>query len=158
MNERTRSRPSRADRPARPFGRYVRADGLVIVIAIASVLLIGIVVLSGPARVDHVTVANPTDYDVSIQLASSTDGARMPFAVVGLRSTREFSDVIDQGDTWVFRFRAQGQDAGALTVTRADLQAAGWQVTVPASVATQLQSLGIPASPCVSADCPARTG
>src|SRR5712671_6945868 len=103
MNERTRSRPSRADRPARSFGRYVRADGLAIVIAIASVLLIGIVLLNGPARVDQVTVANPTDYEVSIQLASSTDGAWLPFAIVGLRSTREFSDVIDQGDTWVFR-------------------------------------------------------
>ena len=60
MNERTRSRPSRADRPARSFGRY-RASRrrrhrhrhrL-------RVLVVGIVLLSGPARVGHLTVDQP---------------------------------------------------------------------------------------------------
>jgi hypothetical protein len=158
MNERTRSRPSRADRPARTLGRYVRLDALAIVIAIAAVLIVGIFLLDGPARVKHLTVDNPTDYDVSIQLASSPDGAWLPFAVLGLHATREFHDVVDQGDTWVFRFRAQGQDAGDLTISRDDLAAAGWQVTVPANVTTQLQQLGVPTSPCVSTDCQGRSG
>ena len=158
MNERTRSRPSRADRPARPFGRIVHPDAVAIVIAIVAVMVIGIVLLSGPARVGHLTVDNPTDYDVSIQLAPSTNGAWLPLAVVGVHSTREFQDVVDQGDTWVFRFRAQGQDAGDLTVTKADLEAAGWHVTVPATVVTQLQQLGVPTSPCIRADCTAHAG
>jgi hypothetical protein len=158
MNERTRSRPSRADRPAQSFGRYLRADAVAIVIAIAAVLVVGVVLLAGPARIDHLTVANPTDYDVSIQLASGTNDAWLPFAVVGQRSTQQFRDVLDQGDTWVFRIRAQGQDAGDVTVTRAELAAAGWQMTVPASVTAQLQGLGIPASPCMSTDCTTRAG
>ena len=158
MNERTRSRPSRADRPARPFGRFVRSDAVAIVIAIAAVLVVGIVLLAGPARVDRLTVANPTDYDLSIRLAPSTDGAWLPFAVMGASSTRQFRDVVDQGDTWVFHFRAQGRDAGDLTISRADLKASGWQVTIPDSVVTRLRQLGVPTSPCVSADCPARAG
>jgi hypothetical protein len=158
MNERTRSRPSRADRPARSFARLVRADAVAIVLAIASVLVVGIVLLDGPARVDHLTINNPTDYDLTIQLASGPDQAWLPFAVMGLRSTREFHDVLDQGDSWEFRFRAQGQDGGDITVTRAQLEADGWQVTVPEVVVTQLQLLGAPKSPCVSTDCNAPTG
>jgi hypothetical protein len=158
MNERTRSRPSRADRPARPFGRIVRADAVAIVIAIVGVMAVGIVLLSGPARIGHLTVENPTDYDLSIQLAPSTNGPWLPFAVVGQRSTREFQDVTDQGDAWVFHFRAQGRDAGDLTVTKADLEAAGRHVTVPAAVVTRLQQLGTPASPCTGAACTAQAG
>jgi hypothetical protein len=158
MNERTRSRPSRADRPARSLGRYVRADAVAIVIAIASVLLIGIVLMGGPARVDHITITNPTDYDLSIQLASDANGSSLPFAVIGQRSTREFHDVLDQGDSWLFRFRAQGQDAGDVTITRSQLASAGWQLTVPGTVLAQLQQLGVPASPCTSADCPSVSG
>ena len=158
MYERTRSRPSRADRPARSIGRFLGADAVAIVIAIASVLVIGVVLLDGPARIDRLTVANPTDYDVTIQLATSPNGAWLPLAVLGQRSTRDFRDVIDQGDDWVFRFRAQGQDAGDVTISLADLAAAGWQMTIPASAATQLQALGVPASPCISAGCPARAG
>ena len=81
MNERTRSRPSRADRPARPFGLIVRAEAVAIVIAIVGVMVVGIVLLSGPARVGHLTVDNPTDYDLSIQLGPSTNGAWLPFAI-----------------------------------------------------------------------------
>jgi len=158
MNERTRSRPSRADRPARSFGRFVQADAVAIVIAIASVLLIGVLFMGGPARVDHLTITNPTDYDLSIQLASDANGASLPFAVIGQRSTREFHGVLDQGDNWLFRFRAQGQDGGDVTISRSELASAGWQLTVPASVLTQLQQLGVPTSPCTSADCPAVTG
>jgi hypothetical protein len=158
MNERTRSRPSRADRPARSFGRLVRADAIAIVLAIASVLVAGIVLLDGPSRVDHLTINNPTDYDLTIQLSPGPDRAWLPFAVIGLRSTREFHDVLDQGDSWEFRFRAQGRDGGAVTVSRAQLEADGWQLSVPADIVTQLQLLGAPRSPCVSADCNAPAG
>jgi hypothetical protein len=158
MNERTRSRPSRADRPARSFGRLVRADAIAIVLATASVLVVGLVLLDGPARVDRVTINNPTDYDLTIQLSSGPDRAWLPLAVIGLRSTQEFHDVLDQGDSWVFGFRAQGRDGGDITVTRAQLEADGWQLTVPEDVVTQLQLLGAPKSPCVSTDCNARSG
>jgi hypothetical protein len=136
--------------------RYVRADAIAIVAAVVAVMVVGVLLLSGPARVGHLTVENPTDYDMTIRLASSPSGAWLPFAAVGQRSTHDFQDVVDQGGTWVFHFLAQGRDAGDLTITRADLKAAGWHVTVPDTVAHQLQQLGAPTSPCVSTDCQAR--
>src|SRR4051794_21887715 len=158
MNERTRSRPSRADRPARPLWRYVGADAVAIVTAIVAVMVVGVVLLSGPARVGHLTVDNPTDYDMTIRLAPSTEGAWLPFAAVGRRATREFQDVVDQGGTWVFHFVAQGQDAGDLSVSRADLEAAGWHVTVPGAAVDHLHRLGVAASPCLSAGCASLAG
>jgi len=158
MNERTRSRPSRADRPARTIGRYVRIDAVAIVIAIAAVLVVGTVLLDGPARVDHLTVTNPTPYDVSVTVAPDADGSWLPLAAVDLGTTRQFRDVLDQGDTWVFRFRAQGHDAGDLSISRADLAASGWEITVPDAIVTQLRQLDAPLSPCTSVECPIPTG
>jgi hypothetical protein len=136
----------------------VRIDAVAIVIAIAAVLVAGTVLLDEPARIDHLTVANPTPYDVSVAVAPDAGGSWLPFAAVDVGTTREFRDVLDQGDTWVFRFRAQGQAAGDLSVSRADLAAAGWEITVPKAVVTQLRQLDVPPSPCTSTECPAPTG
>jgi hypothetical protein len=155
MNERTRSRPSRADRPARSIGRYVRADAAAIIIAIASVLVVGVVVLAEPARVDRLTITNPSEYDISVDMTSGESGTWLPFAVVGQRSTRDYQQVLDQGDSWVFAFRSQGRDGGEVTVTRADLAAAGWKLTVPDSAIDRFRQDGAPASPCFATDCPA---
>ena len=154
MNERTRARLSRADRPAPSIGRYVRADAAAILIAIASVLVVGLIVLAEPARVGQLTVTNPSEYDVAIELTSGESGTWLPFAVVGQRSTRQFQDVLDQGDTWVFAFRSQGRDGGEITLSRADLAAAGWNVTVPDAAIQQFRQDGAPPSPCFAADCP----
>ena len=157
MNERTRARP-RADRPARSIGRYVRADAVAIIIAIASVLVVGLIVLAEPARISHLTVTNSSEYDVAIELTSGESGTWLPFAVVGQRSTREFQDVLDQGDTWVFAFRSQGRDGGEMTLSRADLAAAGWNVTVPEATVEQVRGDGAPPSPCFAAECPPSSG
>ena len=158
MNERTRSRPSRADRPALSFGRFVRADAVAIIIAIGSVLLVGTIVLADPARVSHLTVTNASEYDVNIKLTSGEGGNWLPFAVVGQRSIREFQDVLDQGDTWVFAFTPQGRGGGEITISRADLSAAGWKVAVPESVIERFRTMGAPPSPCFAADCPPSGG
>jgi hypothetical protein len=154
MNERIRSRPSRADRPALSLGRYVRADATAITIAIAAVLLVGIIVLAGPARIGHLSVTNASEYDINIELTSGQSGTWLPFAVVGQRSTREFQDVLDQGDTWVFAVSAQGRTGGEITVSRTDLEAAGWKFTVPDSAIERIRQDGAPPSPCFAAQCP----
>ena len=109
MNERTRSRPSRADRPGsvdRPLRasrrrRHHHRHR-------APCCVVGLIVLAEPARVGHLTVTNSSEYDVGIELTSGESGTWLPFAVVGQRSTREFQDVLDQGDTWVFALPLPG--------------------------------------------------
>ncbi len=48
------------------------------------------------------------------------------------------SEVIDQGDVWVFRFDSQGESGGELRLSRTELEAAGWRVSIPAEVGARL--------------------
>ncbi len=159
MNERTRARPSRADRPARSIGRYVRSDAVAIIIAIASVLVVGLVVLAGPGP-RRATSRSPTPASTTSPSSSpparAGRGSRSPSS--GQRSTRQFQDVLDQGDTWVFAFRSQGHDGGEITLSRAELAAAGWNSPSPTRVIEQFRQHGAPPSPCIAADCPPSSG
>jgi len=153
MSERTRSRLSRADRPARTIGTRLRADAVAIVIAISAVIAVGLLLLNEPARVDTITFSNASNYDVGIDVSSGDQRSWLPVAVVDVGTTRQYSDVLDQGDTWVFRFRAQGVDGGEVTIARDELAASGWKVAVPNEVIERLQAAGAPASACLSAAC-----
>ena len=52
-------------------------------------------------------------------------------------------EVIDQRDTWIFRFSYAGRNAGEISVPRSELAKNGWQVTVPNTVAQNLRDAGI---------------
>src|SRR2546430_11210638 len=111
MTERTRSRLSRADRPARSF-RQLKSDTIAIAVAVIVVMLVGLIVLDGPSRVGRLTLANPSEFDIVVDV-SSGDGVRwLPLAVLERGATRDYAGVLDQGSTWTFRFRAQGRDSG----------------------------------------------
>jgi hypothetical protein len=156
MTERTRSRLSRADRPARSFGSYLRPDFVAIGLAVVAVMVIGLVILQEPARVGSLTLSNPSQYDVVVDVTSKDRASWLPLAVVDVGTTREYQEVLDQGDTWVFRFRAQGADGGETAVSRKDLVAAGWKYTIPNDVIQRLQAAGAPAGACLSATCRAQ--
>jgi hypothetical protein len=154
MNERTRSRLSRADRPQRTLSDYVRADVVIIIVAIAAVVVVGLVALDEPDRVGRLTVSNPTEFDVAVDISSSETGPWLPVALVDPGMTRGYDQVLDQGGTWVFRYRAQGRDGGVVTIARSDLAAAGWTIGVPDVVVQRLRAAGAPPSPCSGAHCP----
>ena len=153
MTERTRSRLSRADRPARSLGSYLRPDFLAIGLAVVAVMVFGLVTLREPSRVSSLTFSNPSNYDVTVDVTSKDHGGWLPLAVLDQGTNREYQDVLDQGDTWIFRFRAQGVDGGEAAVSRQDLAASGWKYAVPNDVIQRLQAAGAPANACLSASC-----
>ncbi len=73
------------------------------------------------------------------------DAAAQTTAAKG--STTSAADVIDQGPTWRFPFRAQGRDGGELRISRADLEQAGWSIGVPTPVIDRLRQQGAPPTP-----------
>jgi hypothetical protein len=147
MNERTRSRLSRADRPARSFRQLIKPDTVAIAVAVVAVVLVGQIVLDGPSRVSRLTLANPSEFDIGVDVASGSGSHWLPVAVLERGATREYSDVLDQGSTWKFRFRAQGRDGGEVSVPRDQLSGDGWRLTVPDEVAAELRRSGAPANP-----------
>lgn len=119
---------------------------LVVAMAISIALLVPTGLLSLPPTVDRLTISNPTVYDIHVAVGDG-DGSWMPVITVGHGNTATTADVIDQGDVWEFRFRGQGRAGGELTISRDDLETAGWRLTIPAEVGEQLAELGAPPPP-----------
>jgi hypothetical protein len=117
-------------------------------VRIRSLVLLALVVTacSGrPPTVDRITIANPTDYELDVEVTQDREGW-LPLAVVEARSERFVQEVIDQGEVWIFRFLHWGDPVGELAVTRGALARNGWRVEVPGEVQERLQQLGRPPS------------
>ncbi|HVM03768.1 MAG TPA: hypothetical protein VM242_01225 [Acidimicrobiales bacterium] len=103
--------------------------------------------LDAPHLVDRLTVENPTGYDISID---ATDHRRQGWVRLGTAhrgTTSTFEEIVDQGDVWIFRFSAQGEDGGELQAPRQQLERDGWRVRVPTEVGEQLKVAGAPLPP-----------
>lgn len=126
-----------------------RVQPLWIVLAVVAVvgLIVVSLVIPDPAMVERVTVRNGTEYDLDVDAAASDHDGWTPVGIALAGSEQAFEQIVDHGDQWVFRFRGQGRDGGEVQVTRAELEANDWVLTVPASVADRIRETGAPASP-----------
>lgn len=95
-----------------------------------------------PPTVDRITIVNPTDYDLDVEVSGEDREGWLPVAIVEAGEEDVAQGVIDQGDVWIFRFRHLGDPIGELSLTRAELERSGWRVEVPDEVAERLQELG----------------
>jgi len=129
-----------------PRTRRPRIRPLWVVLAV--VALFGFVAVSllipSPGTVDHVTIKNGTEFDLNIDASNGSHDGWTPVGIALAHADTDMREVIDHGDTWIFRFSGQGRDLGELRVTRSELAANNWSVTVPASVAQQLRDAGVP--------------
>ena len=120
-------------------------QGLLTGVLAAAVL--GVVMVSPatrlPSSVPRLSLANPTDYAVEIDVRGADEGGWLNLGSVRRESRYTIDEVLDQGDQWVFRFRYGGEDGGELVVSRAELRADRWRVTVPAEVGGRLQQEGL---------------
>ena len=116
--------------------------------ATAATLAGGSLLLRGPTVVEEVSVANPSEFDLHVEV-SGGDGREgwLSITTVDSRSTSVAHDVIDQGELWVFRFSAQGRIGGERRIARADLRQAQWSLEVPVEVVDRLRQSGAPATP-----------
>jgi hypothetical protein len=90
-----------------------------------------------PGRVD-LAIDNPTDHDISVAARGGDDDGWQPIATLEASSARSIEDVYDHGGRWVFRLSGRGRGVLDLTVSRADLEAAGWSLEVPVRLNQQL--------------------
>lgn len=124
----------------------------VVVAALVPLALFGATgFLDPPATVARLTITNPTDYDLSVAVGTDdgTPGNDADTDVVRLLTvlhgrTASTDHVPDQGDTWRIELRSQGVEADPIVLTRDQLEAADWQVSVPDAVADQLAERGAP--------------
>lgn len=145
--------PTAVTDPIAPSTRSHRAPRL-LGAAVAAALalaaagrLVGL--LAPPDVVDRVTVVNDTPFAFHVEV--SDDGrAWLGLGVARASEEHTFSEVVDQGGTWTFRWGYAEHVAGSTTVDRPVLARADWIVTVPAEASERLAELGVappPSSP-----------
>jgi hypothetical protein len=145
MNPPTAVRPDTPARTRRHLGLAVVAAAVGLAATIGLTSLVGL--SSGPKTVGRITFENPTVYALDIEVSAGAAGGWTSAGSVRQKSTAEVTEVIDQGDVWVFRFDSQGASGGELRLTRAELEASGWRVSIPVEVGTRLAGAGAPPTP-----------
>jgi hypothetical protein len=137
MSATTKVRPARQGRL-----RWIVHNDIVAVAAAGAVAVgVGFAFLRSPDTIDTISVTNPTDYDIRVEVRGA-EGGWMPMSTAQRDTTTVVDDVIDQGPAWTIRFTAQGQQAGQLEIRRPALEAAGWEIEVPASTEEVLRDAG----------------
>lgn len=132
-------------RPRRRSGRaLVPRD--VVLIAVAGVLGISVVLgaltaLRGPDLVERLRVANQTPYLLDVEVTGGDDGW-LELGPVSPGESHDFDGVVDQGGRWVFHVTTGPYDGGEFSMTRAELERARWQVTIPLVVQSRLEAGG----------------
>lgn len=123
------------------FYRPVIPAGVVVALVLAAAVPL-MRLLETPSFVDRISVENPTRYDIGIDVTDADRDGWMAIGTARRATSSTFQEIIDQGDVWIFRFRAQAEDGGELRVTRQELERDGWKLTIPESVGDDLQSKG----------------
>ena len=119
--------------------------GLWLVTAATGAFFLAVVepALRVPPHVDHLVVENPHPWIVVVEAAGPDGDGWVPVATVAREDSVRVDDVLDQGERWLFRFRAAGHPAGEVTVERSRLDAEGWRLTMPDAVAERLRDSGL---------------
>lgn len=117
--------PSASPTTSRP-----RRLGGALLAVLALVLGTGWATVTGDRDRVQLVVANPTACTIDVDLLTA-DASRLPIGQVTSRTERLEARLLDQQDTWTFRYRFAGLVHGEQTLTRADLVASGWRLTIP---------------------------
>jgi len=110
-------------------------------------LLVVAQLMKEPNFVERIEVHNPTRYDITIHVAASQDDGWMAVGTAGRQGRSTFEEIYDQGDAWIFRFRAQGEEGGELRLSKSALERDKWRIDIPRAVEERLQEAGAPFPP-----------
>lgn len=120
-----------------------------VLLALVTSAIVALVVDSstGPGTISRITFENPTDYTLDIEVSPGPAAGWTSAGSVRQRSTGDVHEIPDQGDVWLFRFDSQGESGGELQLSRSELEASDWRVTIPPEVGQRLVLAGAPPTP-----------
>jgi hypothetical protein len=133
--------------PAPPQAAPTRLGRNVFAVVVGGLLAVAVVLavsqaLQGPGLVDQVTIDNPTQYALEIEVAGGRDASGLTLGPVSAGGRHAFASVIDQGDRWVVRVRSARTDGGEVVLRRSDLERSNWVITIPEGVGSKLATNG----------------
>jgi hypothetical protein len=124
----------RGRRPRRRWNDEVIAVVTSVCVALAAGLLM---MAAEPTRVDRLSITNPSEYQIRIRAGNST------LTDVEAGTSRQYQDIFDQGQRWVFAFASQSVEAGTIEIDRAVLADNDWTVVIPENVIEALRAAPI---------------
>jgi hypothetical protein len=110
-----------------------------VVLAAVVTLMISAFVPRLPKTVDRLTVSNPSEFNVLVEV--SDGDARGWTAASTARHDGE--NVIDQGDAWTLRFTIGSIAGDPVPLSRDELVSSGWYVEVPQAVIDHARNAGV---------------
>ena len=114
---------------------------------LALVVLIALAGCSDVSFVERITVVNDGDFPAHVEVTDRARSGWLGLGVAQNHAETSFDQVIDQGETWVFRFDYIGKHHEDLEVSRSELERSSWTVEVPAEFAATLLDLGVSPPP-----------
>jgi hypothetical protein len=96
--------------------------------------------------VPRIEIANPTDYDLSVEVRGDGDESRLELGIAKKGRDSVTEEVIDLGEDWIFTFAYLGEEAGSVSVKRSELESAHWKFVIPEEIGNRLREKGVPAS------------
>lgn len=119
-------------------------ETIALIVSVAVALAAGLFMMkSEPARIDRLSVTNPSEYQIRLGVGNSR------FGYVDAESSREYGDVFDQGERWVLTFASQSIEAGTIEVDRSVLADNNWTVVIPNDIIEILRAAPIEPAPVV---------
>jgi hypothetical protein len=132
------------------LAEWLQTNTAAIVVAALLALGASALIIHDPARVNTVTIDNPTSYDVRVE---ASDGNGSGWTALGTARQQCASTIelpIDQGGTWVFRMSAQGAPTEEVAVDRSALEGTGWRFEITPTVGDAWKAAGVPQPPRLS--------
>ena len=102
---------------------------------------------SDVALVDSITIVNDTDYPAQTEVTGADRNGWLLLEHARQGQTTTVAEVVDQGDTWIFRFDYIDKHEEEVEVSRRELEENDWTIEVPLSFEQRLRALGVPAPP-----------
>ena len=136
MNARLDNPPTEAD----PLLRGVLITG----VAIAAIGMLLLVRATFGGGVDHVTVRVDNQAGLAVQVdAVDGSGDTVGLGEAGRKSPTTFQEVPDIGRRWTLVATYGGREVHRETLTRTELAARDWTVTIPADATSELERAGL---------------
>jgi hypothetical protein len=117
---------------------------LLVVATIAAVLGTMVLVRAALAtNVGHVTLQVDNQAGLPLTVAAfDRSGTRLAVTSAAPKAQTTVDELVDIGERWTFVAAYAGREVHRQTLSKAELRARGWTITIPASTTRQLEQAG----------------